>query len=617
MKFSRKRIKTLVLPLVMIVCTVGNTRAADDALMKMLPDDCSFCVRINDLSGTLAQMDQYLTGVSPMGTAMLVNMQLASMVGDPTLAGIEMNRTFSVIGLSDMTVGLLVPVTNYAEFVKNNPNCNQTEGGIALLASPNSPMGAFAMVQIASKYALVVPESEKESLVNLKATLTKVSSPLSGKLTEAQAKEAVTAPVWAYVNLASLYDQFSPMILAQMETAEQEMPAEMTGSMGEVITFYMNMYKEMLKQIAGETDSVTISLTPEMANLTIDTSLRAKDGSELEQMLVADPKADGTFKFTGYLDNDNAVNGLMKMDPPSMTKMYDKMFDILEKSKDSPELAEQVTKMKALTHKMLTTMGDEIAFSFSYAAGKPPFKLREVIAVKDMDTMKQLTKESMELTGDFYAAMGMPMDFEYKTAVATYKNATIDKVVLTFPPSDDPNDPMQAAIEQMYGGDLVYTIAQSADTYYVAMGEDSEADINALIDQDASASPTGETKVAIDLLQKTPYNDFVCSVNIIKLMNGLGELMQTMAPMMQDCGDGEPTPMPDIFGGLNIPSQSSLAIGGWSDVGQLETRIVLPKQHLIEIFGAAMQIQQKMMPMMPQPGQQTAPTPTPAPAPSN
>ena len=75
---------------------------------------------------------------------------------------------------------------------------------------------------------------------------------------------------------------------------------------------------------------------------------------------------------------------------------------------------------------------------------------------------------------------------------------------------------------------------------------------------------------------------------------------------MQNCGDAEPTPMPDIFGELNIPSQSSLAIGGRIDDGQLGTRTVLPKQHLIEIFGAAMQIQQKMMP---QPSQQSTPAP--------
>jgi hypothetical protein len=545
---------------------------------------------------------------------MLVNMQLAGIVGNPALTGIEMNGIFSVIGLSDMSVGLLIPVTNYDDFVKNSPNCSQTEGGIAVLTPPNSPMGGFAMVQINAKYALLVPVSKKASLLTLKAALTNVSSPLSGRLTEAQAQEAAAAPVWAYVNLASMYDQFSPKILEQMDKAAQEMPAEMTGGMGDMVTFYLEVYKELLKQIGSEADSLTITLTPDMANLTIDTSLRVKEGSELAQMLAADSKANGTFKFTGYLDNNNAVNGLMKINQPSMTKMYDKMFDILESSKDSPELAEQVAKMKTLTHKMLTAMGDEVAFSFSYAAGKPPFRLREVFAVKDMDAMKRLTKDSIEFAADFYAAMGIPMYFEYETDVETYKNATIDKMVLVFPPSEEPNDPMQEAIEQMYGSELVYTVAHSADTYYVALGQDSEADIKALIDQDPSASPTGETKAAIDLLRQTPYNEFVCSVNVIKLITGLGSMMQTMAPIMQNC-DAKPIPMPDIFGGLNIPSQSSLAIGGRIDDGQLETRIVLPKQHLIEIFGAAMQIQQKMMPMMPQPGQQT--TPTPAPAASN
>jgi hypothetical protein len=140
---------------------------------------------------------------------------------------------------------------------------------------------------------------------------------------------------------------------------------------------------------------------------------------------------------------------------------------------------------------------------------------------------------------------------------------------------------MQAAIEQIYGGDLVYTIAQSADTYYIAMGEDNEGDIKALIDQNASASPTGETKAAIDLLQKTPYNEFVCSVNVVKLMTGLGGMMQNMGPMMQaGCGeDATPSPMPDIFGGLNVPSQSSLAIGGKVADGQSSVRLILPKQH--------------------------------------
>lgn len=610
MKLSTKPLKISILSLLIILCTVGNVRAVDDPLLKMLPGDCSFCVRINDLSGSLAKIDQYLTGVAPIGTAMLVNMQLAGIVGDPMLTGLEMSGTFAIVGLSDMTVGMLIPVTNHAEFVKNNPNCKQTEfEEITLLASPGSSMGAFAMTEIAGgKYALVVPESEKANLVNLKAALTNTSSSLAGKLNAAQTKESTAAPVWAYVNLASLYEQFSPMVLAELDKAEQDISSTMGSEMEELAAFGVKLYKEIFKEFAGDADSATIALTPEMADLTIDTSLRAKGGSELAQMLVVDPKANGDFAYTGYLDNDNAVNALMKIDQASMTKMYDKMFDILEKSNDDPSIAEPIAKMKELTYKMLPAIGNEVAFSFSYTAGKPPFKFHDVVAVKDKAAMKEAMKDSLELAREFYNTIGLPIDFECQSDFLTYKNTTIDKTTITFPPSDDPNDIMSTAIEQMYGGELIYLFGLSDDRYYETMGPDSEAIIKTLIDRDASVPPTGESKAAIDLLQNTPYNDFVCSVNVIKLMSGLADMMQNM-PTGTNC-QGEPMPMPDIFGGLNVPSQSSLAIGGYTADGQSSTRIIVPKQHLMEIVTAGMQIQQKMMPQM---APQQAPQPTPTP----
>ena len=607
MKLSTKPLKISILSILILVCIAGNVHAADDPLLKMLPGDCSFCVRINDLSGSLAKMDQYLTGVAPIGTAMLVNMQLAGIVGDPMLTGIEMSGTFAIVGLSDMTVGMLIPVTNYAEFVKNNPNCNETEGEIAVLASPGSSMGSFAMTEITGgKYALVVPQAEQGKLVDMKAALTSASGTLAAKLSEPQTKEAATAPVWAYVNLASLYNQFSPMVLAELDKAEQDISSTMGSEMEELAAFGVKLYKEIFKEFAGDADSATIALTPEVATLTADISLRAKDGSELAQMLVADPKANGDFAYTGYLDNDNAVNALMKIDQASMTKMYDKMFDILEKSNADPSIAEPIAKMKELTYKMLPAIGNEVAFSFSYTAGKPPFKFHDVVAVKDKAAMKEAMKDSLELAREFYNTIGLPIDFECQSDFLTYKNTTIDKITITFPPSDDPNDIMSTAIEQMYGGELIYLFGLSDDRYYETMGPDSEAIIKTLIDRDASVPPTGETKATIDLLQNTPYNNFVCSVNVIKLMSGLGDVMQNM-PAGTNC-QGEP--MPDIFGGLNVPSQSSLAIGGQTANGQVGIRMVLPKQHLMEIVTAGMQIQQKMMPQMaPQPAPQPTPTP--------
>lgn len=588
MKARQKLVKIGIVSLILLTVAVGNLRAAGDALLNTLPGDCTFCVRINDLSGSMAKIDQYLVGVAPIGTAMMVNMQLAGIVGDPMLNGIDMNGTFVAVGLPDFTVGVLVPVTSYADFVKKNANCTPIEDGVTLLSSPNSMMGAFALAGTANdKYAIVVPEAQKASLAALKAALSNKTSTLAKRLSATQSAESASAPVWAYVNLAALYNQFSPMVIGALGNAEANMPSEMGPEVKEIFAIYMEAFKEL----AGSADSATLAITPDPASLSIDLSLRAKDGSELAQMLVADPKAPKGFAFTGYMDNSNAVNGIMKVNKKSLGLMYDKMFDIIAKSKPSTDMSALIGKMKTFTSKWLPVMGDEAAFSFSYASGKPPFKFHEVVGIQDAAAAKKLMGEGMDMAGDFYAAMGIPMTFQYKPDVATYKNVDINQMVLTFQKSDDPNDQMQKMIEQMYGGNLTYNIATSANALFVNMGDEGENGLKKLIDQQPAAAPTGEVKAAFDALQKTPYTDFICSVNVIKLMAGLGGMMQTMG----NIPDGPSMPK-DLFSGLDqMPSQSSLAIGGKCADGQTGIRIMLPKQHLMEIMGAVKQIQQKVM----------------------
>ena len=589
--------KFLIISCLMAVLAAGVVQAADDALLEMLPEDALFCVRINDLNATLGKMDAYLTGASPVpvSLAMLVNMQMAGAVGDPMMTGINMNGTFAAVGLGDMTVGFLVPVSDFAEFVKNNPNCNEGEDGIAILSAEGA-MISFAMVSAGKGYAIVVAEPEKARLGALKTALSANGS-LAERISVTQMQEAVTAPVWAYINTAALYNQFSPMVLSQLDMAQQNMPM---GSMGEAVGLYFKMYAELFKTFAGDADSVTIALTPDAASLSLDLSLKAKDGSETAQMLVSNPTADEKYTFTGYLNNDMAVNGLMKMDQVSMQKMYDKFFDILGTLDKEQDNSDTVAKMKAITRKSLAAMGGEAAFSFSYSGAMPPFTVTEVVAVKDMSAVAEIMKDSMNMAGDFYAEIGIPMTFDYQAGTSSYKGATIDTIsidITSMMASDDPNNPMGEAMKQLYGDALTYIFAHDKDKYYVAMGGDAETEVKKLIDKDASAPATGEVKAAIDLLQKGGYNDFACSINIIKLLSGLGDMMKNMEGLQpSDCPNQIPT---ELFSGLgSIPSQSSLAMGGKISDGQISTRIVLPKQHLMEVMAAVMQIQQKTMQQM-------------------
>lgn len=601
---------------------------SNDALLSMLPQDCMFCIRINNLNESLGKMDAYLAGASPipMSLAMLLNMQLGAIVGDPMLTGIDQGGDFAVFGIlspADEPVwGILIPVNNFSEFVKTNPNCKQGEDGITMLSAPNSPVGGFALAEIANgKYALAVWEMTKDQLPLLSDAIKKSITPLGKKISPAQAKEAVSAPAWAYVNLAGFNEKYGKDALAALEMSQQQMKQSgQAAGMGDMMDFQIKLLKEMFNTFAGDADSATIALNPEATILNLDIAFKAKDGSELSKMLVSGtnpPK----FTYYNYLDNDLAVNGLMKMDGSTLLPFYNKMFDIMEAASDDPTSKEQTAKMKALTKKAFDAMGDDVSFSYSYASGMPPFFLQEVIEIKDVEAMKAMMGEGMDYANTMYKAMGFPIELEYKPAVSTHNETTIDAVLFSVPESDDPNNMMQQEMAKMYGDGFKYYIAFSSDKMYVTMGADGERKIKALIDKPSTASaPSGDIKVAVDALQATPFNDFICSVNIIKLMKGMGDMMQTMSaqPGMEDMN-----PAMEMFKSLNnVQTQSCLVTGGKTADGTAAIRVALPKQHLIEIIAAAMQIQQQAMATTQSaqnPTESMAPTAigTPAPQPSS
>jgi thiol-disulfide isomerase/thioredoxin len=386
------------------------------------------------------------------------------------------------------------------------------------------------------------------------------------------------------MNLAGLYEKYNKDALGMLEMTQMGMGQ--TGGPAEMMAFQFKLFAEMFKQFGGQADSLTLTLTPEPTILSVDIAMRAKDGSELAKMMVADKNSEG-YKLTGYLDNNNAVNGLMKMNRPFMQAFYDKMFDVMEAATENPTSKEQTAKMKALTQKAFAAMGDEMSFSFSYAGMKPPFKLQEVVEVKDPAAMKALMGEGLDYANGLYKAMGLPVELKYEPGTTPYKNTTIDTVSISVTASDDPNDRMQEELEKMYGDSFKYYLAQSPDKFYVTMGHNSEDILKALIDQPASAAaPSGDIKIALDALANTPYTDSVCSINVLKLMKGFGEMMQTLGTQTNT------KPIAAMFSGLkDVQTQSCLVMGGNISDGQAAMRLAVPKQHLVEIIGAVMQMQ--------------------------
>jgi len=105
---------------------------AQDAVLKMIPADSLFCVRVNNLDQALGQLDQFLMGVSPMLPGVMAKMQLGQGLGNPMLTGVKTDGTFVVFAVAPAgevkdpevilnSLSVLFPVSDYSQFLSSSP----------------------------------------------------------------------------------------------------------------------------------------------------------------------------------------------------------------------------------------------------------------------------------------------------------------------------------------------------------------------------------------------------------------------------------------------------------------------------------------------------------------
>ena len=77
---------------------VTETKVTGDEILKTIPAESLFVVRINNFSYTLGQIDLFTAGASPMPitASMGVSMMLAELLGSPQLSGVNMSGNFAV-----------------------------------------------------------------------------------------------------------------------------------------------------------------------------------------------------------------------------------------------------------------------------------------------------------------------------------------------------------------------------------------------------------------------------------------------------------------------------------------------------------------------------------------
>jgi hypothetical protein len=594
------------------------TKSTSDELLAIVPAESLFCVRMNNFDYTLNQVDQFLIGASPMPmmASAMMRMQLAEVLSDPNLTGVNTAGNFAIFAVTapgksaetkqmpSVFLGGLIPVSDFQQFISADPNRSQPDpNGVCKIICKGTPKVLFTQV---GSFALISSAKNYDGLI---ATAKSISAGKQAGLATIfdadEAKRATKEPIWAYGNVQQASKTFGALVFGQLEQMKTMMEGMKQGGQGMMgpPAAIIDMYIGMLEVLMKETKSLSIAVGPKANVLNMTMTFSAVPGTDIANILVADPSAARYNKLLGYLEDGAWVNFAGKVNAPSWKKFNDKAIELLATIAGESITAEDIAKWKALTDDSVDALGGCLAFSaIVNTQSKPPFAFKYIAEVKDAEKFKQVLEETTEMMniggiGDFCKSLGMELNYTMKPAADSYKGVSIDSAKLVMK-STEPNSPQAQMIEAMYGEGLDYRWAIVDGLCLYSIGGDVDSTIRELIDDAKASGPkpiASEMKAALELLPEADKADFVGTFNYVR------QLKMSMA-MMQGI-EAMPVMMPQI----DVPTKSNIAFAGKTGGGKLTVNIALPKEHLTEMMSGFQMMQQQMMQQQMQ--KQQTPTP--------
>jgi len=577
---------------------VGIVDAAQPAAndpMRIIPADALFCLRINKLTTSLAQVDQFLTGLSPRGVSMPVRAQLGQFLGQPEPAGINMDGDIAVFWPlpggekpEPKRVGVLIPLSNLQQFL-TNPNVGKPDAqGILPIGPQGKP--SLAGIQMGG-CLLVTGAAYQQALSEAKNWTTAAgAASLGQRLTPDERKRATDSPVWVYANVQVAAKMFGPQLqgwikqvqeqVQKMQAPGQTMPGPPPG--------VMEMWVSMLHSFLQEAQSVSLAIQPSAAAVQLSPVLAAVPNTEMAKILSLGGAPQEQPNLMGYLENGAIMNGIARFSPALSKAIALKRVDLLTALMGPAMSPEDIAKLKKLATDSADAFGGAGAWSLSPdLQSKPPFRLRYVFTLADKqkfnDILDQTTKLMSEGTlADLVKRFGLKMQFTLKRNVETYKETPVDAISIALQPMDA-NAPQGQMMKTMFGAGLNIRLAVVNNLLVYALSADPEKDVHALIDQARAGGPgqvPSEVQAALQLLPEANKANFFGTYNYVRAI----QMALSFMPM--------PMPAPPV----QVPTRSDIVFAGDIGNGKLRMNFAIPKQQVLEVkeFIMKMQQQQKM-----------------------
>lgn len=268
-------------------------KPVSDQLLAMVPAESLFCIRLNNFDHTLSQTDQFLAGVLPipMGASILVRMQFVQVLGSPELKGVNMAGSFAVFAttapgeaIGNDLVSILVPVTDYKQFISGNPNIGPPDAkGVSKFSGQ-----ADALVVQAGNYALIKSSESYDKLLRMaKAISEGKTAGLATALDAAEAQKATRQAIWAYGNIEltqkNLGTEISGRLAGLKMMAGAMMPTGPDGTSPAAAAMGLDV-ENLMKQIRF----LSLTLNPKPNVLNITTTISGVPGTKVAQTFSAD-----------------------------------------------------------------------------------------------------------------------------------------------------------------------------------------------------------------------------------------------------------------------------------------------------------------------------------------
>lgn len=572
------------------LAVASQATAASGDPMKMVPADSLFCVRINNLDGALSQVDMFLSGLIPFGVSMPVKAQLAQFLGNSQPQGVNTAGGFILFGPlpggapDPSRIGLLVPISNFQQFVSANANVAQPDAqGFSQIGPPGAPMLTATEV---GGYALVSTIGNESALTALKTS--GAASNLAASLDATELKRSTDAPIWAYANMELVGKMFGPMIQAKIAEAKQGMQAmEAQGqeAMAKQATANIEAAGTIVDTLLKEAKYLSLSLTPSFDKIGLTLTLAGVPGSSMADTFKGNGSGTRN-KLLGYTNNGAAMNFAGTMDSPLWKKLNEASIDMMSKAAGEGAAGDDVAGLKKMVADAMEAFGGALAGSFFVDTGsKSPFRVTYVADVKDPAKYYQIMEQASKLMtsgsiGKLYEDMGMKCTFDLKKNASTYESVPIDEVTFGLKVTDT-NAPQAQMVNAMYGDGLDIQLATVNNELVYALGSDAQSDVHKLIDEVKGGGPKqipSEVQTAMAMIPGADKADFFMTLNVVRLM----KLASTFAPM----------PMPQMD---NIPTQGNIAMTSNTGSGKMTIDLAVPKQHVQEVMAVVMMMQQQQM----------------------